>query len=598
MSSAKSAQIPHGRLYGKPEGPYESTDRHRRHGISNEELEKFLDFVEQYEVEAENTLSAKAGIREIRLLAVLMRNHLTGKLSTSSALIASSGLSYGTGMRSLKGVEERGLLIRRPRTETGKSFSLHPSQKLIDEWYSYARRVRALVGGTFGIGGIIGDSEYFYGASYSDGYILPPPPAMDTKLALSRNLRLLVHADPTFMALQVLNKQFSSIFGIGISIRSFSIDRLHHEILRNAKADESQYDIVACDMPWFGEMADAGHFLPLDDLMQQGGFDSSDFHDAAMASARYKGSQFGIPVLSTPELLVYRSDIFENAGLPAPQTIEETLTAARTIHNGSYGMSGLAWNAARGTPLGHSFMFVCSAFGRPVLNLRRTESGFDAEHVSGAEMRPMLDSEEARATAEYFRELLSYSPRGILNMSWYERARCYADGQAGMAYCATLLAPLFELDHRSPAHGATEYVAHPCGLKGQRIAPLGGYGLAIPSNVGKDQVQPIWTALSTLTSAPAVKLYVTNGSLANPRYSVGNDPEVKRISPLISIVDEMARFGVLQMWPRPPVPEIADVFSIVGEEIHDMLLGVKSTSEALSNSQNRVDALMRSNGHY
>jgi multiple sugar transport system substrate-binding protein len=76
------------------------------------------------------------------------------------------------------------------------------------------------------------------------------------------------------------------------------------------------------------------------------------------------------------------------------------------------------------------------------------------------------------------------------------------------------------------------------------------------------------------------------------------DPEVKQISPLISIVDEMARFGILQMWPRPPVPEIADIIAITGEEMHDMLLGATSIDDALTNSQNRVDALMRAHGHY
>ncbi len=67
---------------------------------------------------------------------------------------------------------------------------------------------------------------------------------------------------------------------------------------------------------------------------------------------------------------------------------------------------------------------------------------------------------------------------------------------------------------------------------------------------------------------------------------------------MISIVDEMARFGVFEMWPRPPVPEIAEIIAIAGEEMHDMLLGAKSVAQALENAQNRADALMRSNGHY
>ena len=102
----------------------------------------------------------------------------------------------------------------------------------------------------------------------------------------------------------------------------------------------------------------------------------------------------------------------------------------------------------------------------------------------------------------------------------------------------------------------------------------------------------------TLTSSQAIKLYIENGSLVSPRFSVSADPEVQRISPLISIVDDMARNGVLQIWPRPPVPEIVDIISIAGEELHDMLLGRKSVHSALRDAQNRADAVMRTRGHY
>ena len=590
----------HEQLRNKPEGPYETSDRRHSSGVSNQEMFRFLDFIEQLEQETERSLSIRRGYSEIRILSTLMRNHLSGKLTTSSSLVGASGLTYGTAMRAIEAIEKRGLLVRRPRTPTGKSFSLHPSKRLMLEWQEFARRARSLIGGTVGIGpaGQATDRDYFFGASYADGNVLPPPSVMDTKLPIAKDLRLLVHADPTFMAMHVLKKQFETIFGVGIKSRALSIDRLRAEILDNAAAPRSRYDVVACDLPWFGEMAEAGHFLSLDDLMQKSGFDASDFHPEAMASARYKSQQYGIPVQATPELLVFRRDVFESHGLMPPRTIEETLAAAKAIHDPFHGMAGIAWNAARGTPLGHSFLFVIAAFGQPILNLRLTEGGYDGEHVEGENFRPMFDTPEAHATAEYFLELLNYSPRGILNMSWYERARCYADGETGCAYCATLLAPLFELDQSSPAYGQTEYLPHPCGPTGRRIAPLGGYALAIPSNIATDRINPIWTALATLTSAQTVKLYIENGSLVSPRFSVSMDPEVKQISPLISIVDEMARFGILQMWPRPPVPEIADIIAIAGEEIHDMLLGDKSVSEALANSQNRADALMRAHGHY
>ncbi len=564
------------------------------------EIAQLLDFVDQLQHEAELSLSLKTGYSELRILTSLMRSHLGGKLCTSSSLVGASGLSYGTAMRALSRIESRGLLVRRPKTASGKSFSLHPTPKLIREWQEFARRTRSLIGGLANAGSVSdgGRAEYYFGASYAGSNILPPLSVFDAKLPIRGELRLLVHADPTFMAMHTLKTQFETIFGVGIWSRALSIDRLREEILDNANARVSRYDIVACDLPWFGEMAEAGRFLPVDSMVEASELDLSDFHPVALASTRHKRRQYGIPVQTTPELLVCRRDLFEERGLKLPRTVEDTLAAAKALHDPFEGIAGVAWNAARGTPLGHSFLFVTAALGQPVLNLRWDGSAFDWENARGECYRPMFDSLEASAAADYFMELLEVSPRRILNMSWYERARCYADGKAAIAYSATLLAPLFELDEGSPACGNTEYLPHPVGLSGRPIAPVGGYALAIPSNIEPERIDAAWSALAALTSAQAIKLYIENGSLVSPRFSVSNDPEVQRISPLISIVDEMARSGALQVWPRPPVPEIVKLIDIAGEELHDMLLGRKSAAAALQDSQNRADALMRARGHY
>ena len=108
-------------------------------------MSRFLDFIEQQDDEVRRALSIKTGYDETKLFVALLRNHLNGKLTTSSSLAQSSGLSYGTSIRAITSIEDRGLLVRRSRTDTGKSFSLHPSEKLILEWQEYARRVHSLL---------------------------------------------------------------------------------------------------------------------------------------------------------------------------------------------------------------------------------------------------------------------------------------------------------------------------------------------------------------------------------------------------------------------------------------------------------------------
>ena len=581
-----------------PEGPYELTEGAGGAANLNREMIRLLDFAEQLEQAGKSILSLRRG-REMRLIVHLVRHYLSGQLTTTSSLAAASGLSYGAAMRTIGRMKSRGLIVERTRTATGKSFSLHATAKLLGQWQEYASQCRILVGSAFRL--YVDDLESemkSFLTRRGREVTLAAHPVLTSKLPLQRSLRTLVHADPTFMALNGLRRHFEMMFGVQIANRALSIDRLRAEIIENGRLPVSKYDIVACDFPWFGEMAAAGRLLQLDDLIAQSNFDADDFHHDALASTRYRGRQYGVPILMTVEMLVYRTDLLADAGISAPGTVTGVRDVARRLHNPGRGLYGLSWNGARGTPLGHSFIMIMGAFGRPVINLRPTLDGFDAEWVDGEEMRPMFLSAEARETAEYLRELIAFSPPEVLKMSWYDRAAAFADGRTAMAYSHSLLAPLFELNEKSPAYRRTGYLPHPTGPAGRPIAPLGGYAVAIPANIAAERIPAVWTALQAITSAHAVRLYTMNGSLACARKSVSSKSQVRALSPMLSAIEDMARRGILKMWPRPPTPDISDIITIAGEEIHDALVGHKAVATALADAQNRADALMRQRGRY
>ena len=51
----------------------------------------------------------------------------------------------------------------------------------------------------------------------------------------------------------------------------------------------------------------------------------------------------------------------------------------------------------------------------------------------------------------------------------------------------------------------------------------------------------------------------------------------------------------LQFWPRPPIPQIAALIQICGEEFHDMLRRRVTVGEALRRAQERAEAALRDN---
>ena len=132
-----------------PEGPYKSPEGDVERNSPNNDADDFLELFEQLQHKSVQVLGLSLGQREMRMITHLVRNHRAARLVTSSSLAAASGLTYGTAIRTIARMDERGLIVRRPRTSSGKSVSLHPSAELLARWHEFAfranKRMRAVL---------------------------------------------------------------------------------------------------------------------------------------------------------------------------------------------------------------------------------------------------------------------------------------------------------------------------------------------------------------------------------------------------------------------------------------------------------------------
>lgn len=559
------------------------------------EVFQVVKFLQKVLGEIDSSFDPNTPNPHLNMILHLLDSHYEGRVVSPSAIVAASGVPYATGTRKLAELTDAGFVEQRPRTKSGKTVSLHPSATLFQVFNQLADRVDRVAQSTYGgTQRTSAAQDYYFGGSYQSGQaMIPPPRALPQALKLAGGLRILVHGDPTFMVMENLKRQFEQIVGTDISQRAFSIDRLREEALRNAARAKSRYDLIAVDLPWLGEFVEKGVIRALPEVMDVDRLEPSDFHTAGWKATHWTGVPYGVPSQTTPELMFYRKDWFADAGFEPPRTTQNVLDAARHFHNPQAGRYGVAWNAARGTALGHTFIMTCADFGQPIIDLPRIAGGFDADHLASSDIRPMFDSDRALAAAEYLVDLMQYSPPDILSMSWYERVRPFANGTVAMAYGYTLLAPYFERDATCAAHGNTGYLPHPHGPEGAPIAPVGGYALCIPANLADERVPDAVEALVAFTSPAAQKLYAQEGSRTAPRYSVGGDPEVRRLSEIFELVDEMSWRDELQFWPRPPIPQISDIITVCGTELHDMLRGLVSPKDALAKVQAQAEQLLR-----
>ena len=568
------------------------------HDMTREELLRVLNFADALRDIGEYPDNLASVDARWNIISYAMRRHLEGKLLTVTSLAAAADVPYSTAMRRIDELLADELLLKRSRSKTGKSFSLHPTRRLIGRFEEYAAHFKALIADTFGFPGDDSVQSFFFGGNYMASRILSYPNAMRRGIGFDKTIRLLCPIDPTFRTLRNVAKNLEELCGGHLEVTTLPLDRLHNEIISNHRKGRSKYDIVSVDMPWLGELSENGIIRPVDDLIQQYKFNALDFHTTVWKASSYNGQRYGLPIQPTIEMLFCREDLFAEAGLEFPVTTDEVLHAAKTLHRPHRQLSGIVMNYGRGIPVGHTFIQTLADFGSPIIDLAQIGDDFDTETITGERFRPLIDTPTGRMAGEFLVELLRFCHPESLDCDWDKRIAVYTRGEAAMTYGWSVRAAAFEFDTKSPAHGNTGFLPHPTKSGVPVGSPVGGFVLALPAAVEEARLEGAWRIMEYLTRPETMKWYVQNGSLTSPRFSTSADPEVQSFSRIIRKIDQMEQAGELKTWHRPPIPEFSGIVSVLGQEVHLMLQGAIGLGDALTRAQRRVDAMMRENGRY
>jgi multiple sugar transport system substrate-binding protein len=510
-----------------------------------------------------------------------------------------ANVPYATAMRRIHALIESGHIETATFRDAGKRFKLLPSEPLMNSFAQYARRIKFLLAETFGLrSNSDTDEDYYFGGSYFAAQIIPPPRLIESLFRGEHEIRFLLNDDNYFISMRNMWADFRNNIASRTSFDLRKLPQLHERLIENAKLKESQYDIVAINAPWLGEAVKKTLVIPLDCYIKPATLSPLDFHPSVWSMGSWRGEQFGVPIYCSIELLAVRKDLFEKDRIDYPTTFERTVAAAKHFHEPAKERYGIAWNGGRGMPVASTFMFLMGCCGESILRIPKTNLTMGVDEAQGEQLRPQIQSEAGLHVLDYLHKLKEVSPPDILEMDWDRRTISFLSGQTALAYCWTVRAARFENDISSAVKRKVSYLPQPRGPGGVSNNPIGGFLLCIPSNLSENRIERAFEAIAWMTSPEAMKANVRNGFPVAPRFSVSADPEAAATSPIISVVDRLAKRNLLKAWPRPPVPEYLSLEAILGEEIHRALRGEVSDQAALSNAQAEADRVMREAGYY
>ena len=236
-------------------------------------------------------------------------------------------------------------------------------------------------------------------------------------------------------ALKQAARDYEAQTGIHIEIAAFPYTNLFEKELIDLKARTGAYDLIMLDDPWFPRFANEQLLTELTPLLQKRGQSGpdSDFVDTSVALCRHpyqSGPLYALPYVGNSQLFFYRKDLFEKYSLKAPETWNDVLAAAKTIHEkettGANGgrIHGYVMRAAQGNAAVADFMPIFWAFGGEMF---------------GPDGKPAVNSPEGIAALEFMIELGKYSPpvtrvsmlTKLVHTCCREPRRCRSTGPRG-----------------------------------------------------------------------------------------------------------------------------------------------------------------------
>lgn len=399
---------------------------------------------------------------------------------------------------------------------------------------------------------------------------------------------------------QKLSSEFEKAHpGTKLKFVSLSENQARAKITMSAAMGGSEFDVVMISNFETPQWAKDGWLLSLSDYMKNTpGYDENDFIPSLRNSLSYKGDMYSVPFYGESSFLMYRKDLFEQAGIKVSQapdyqpTWQEVAGWAKQLKTDS--RAGIC---LRGKP----------GWGEVLAPLDTVINTFGGRWFDD-QWNAQLNSPQTKDAVKFYVNLINEAGElGASSTGFQECANLFGQGQTAMWYDATSAVSVLEDPKTYPdLVGKIGYLPAPIVAK-PNAGWLYTWSLGIPK--GAKNPDGAWKFISWMTSKDYMKLVGDKLGWARvppgSRISTYTDlPEYEAISKsygpltLQSITNATPNQPTVQPVPYTGIqfvgiPEFQDLGTRVSQQISAAIAGQKSVDDALAQAQQYAEVVGR-----
>ena len=318
-----------------------------------------------------------------------------------------------------------------------------------------------------------------------------------------------------------------------------------------------------------------GWYAPLDS------YDFSDYPNVSVDIGRKNGKPYVVPLVTEWQVLYYRKDLLDKAGLKVPTNFTELENAAKILTTRD--VSGFASRGGASPAVTQLSSYVYNFGGRYLDN-----------NVA------VFNTPEAVEAARFYGRLLgTYGPQGVESMSWDQLMPVFQAGRIAMWTDASVFYGQLIDPAKTQIPAADIGVARlPAGPRADNPFIVVSWGMGISSKT-KDMDSAMKFLTWATSRVQAVKGMASNITMA--RSSVWSDPQITS-SMNQGLVDTMIHASQNGYpYDRPFMTSVVQARDLIGEIITESIStkGTSTRLQALATEKvNAVNELLKADGEY
>jgi len=390
-------------------------------------------------------------------------------------------------------------------------------------------------------------------------------------------LTLASMTDQYVTAFRYLLPVFEEETGIKITMDELGYTDLYQKLTADFVGKTAQYDLMTVDIVWSGEYAANGYTLPLDDFMARDKeeLQLDDIMPVAWTLGEYQGKHVAYPMAGYANVLNYRKDLLEAAGIQPPKTQQELLDAAKKLTKADGSQYGIALLGAKGSAVAQDYMAWVQQHGGSILD---------------KDGKVAVNTPQNVEILKFFGELFKYTPPGSADYWWDQRETAFREGLVAMMEGWSIARAGYENPEISKIVGKVDIEPAPVAEGMEPKYGFGGWGIGINASSSKEKQEAAWVFIKWLTSPEVQKEWVRHDG-APIRRSTLTDPDLNKEYPWFPKI--LVAFEKGDGDYRPRIPEYSIIQDALGTYVNAYLIGQETAESALQKAQAQIEANLK-----